>query len=450
MKYRTNEINKIPNNPGIYKYYDINGNLIYVGKAKNLRKRVKSYFIESNNRSIKKNKLIKQVQYIEVVLVNNEHESFLLENNFIKTYQPKYNTLLKDDRRYPYIALTNEEYPRFILTENITDYKLYFGPYSDKRLAKEILESIITILKIRNCKKILKSQQIGKYKICLEYHLSRCKGICEGYISKEEYYKDLLNAKKILNGDTKFIKQNVISKMKNASRNENFLLAQYYKEILQKLNHYQSKSIISDTKRNNIDVFTYIEQNSEIFVCYMIIQSGFLIFVNTDHFNSKQYDIQQLLMAHRQTYSSRSKKVITNIMFNSLNLDLEVFVPQRGDNKKLLDLALFNLNEYIKQKSFDSISNDNMDQILLNLKKYLKLRKIPNHIECFDNSNLQGQHAVAAMVVYKNGIPCKKEYRHFIIKTVQGIDDYSSMREILYRRYCNKENLPDLVIVDGG
>ena len=450
MKYKINEINKIPNNPGIYKYYDVNDELIYVGKAKNLRKRIKSYFIDSDNRSIKINDLIKHIQYIDIILVNNEHESFLLENNFIKTYKPKYNTLLKDDRRYPYIAFTNEEYPRLVLTENINDYKLYFGPYSDKKLAKEILESIISILKIRSCKKLLKSQQIGKYKICLEYHLSRCKGICEGFISNEEYNKDILNAKTILNGNIKLVKQDIISKMNNSSKNENFLLAQYYKEILQKLNKYQSKSIISDVKRNNIDVFTYIKEDDKIFVCYMIIQSGFLIFVKTHTFSSQQYDIQQLLIAHQQTYSSRSKKVITNIIFDYFNLDIEIFVPQRGDNKKLLDLALFNLNEYIKQKTSELKNINNINQTLINLKNYLKLRKIPDHIECFDNSNLQGEHAVAAMVVYKKGQPCKNEYRHFIIKTVQGIDDYSSMREILYRRYCNKENLPDLVIVDGG
>ena len=441
---------KLPEKSGVYRFYNKNKDLIYIGKAKNLKSRVSSYFI-NNNKSIKTYNMVKNIEYINFTVVNNEHEAFLLENNLIKQFKPRYNILLKDNKTYPYLIITNEEYPKIIPTETIPeDYMYIFGPFSNRTLMHELLEFIRKTCKIRNCKYNINSEDIkkNKYTLCLEYHIENCSGICKHLISKKEYDESINKAIDILNGNLSGIKKNLKKKMLECSKKELFKLAQKYKTELEYISNYEAKSVISNTNFKDCDVF-YIEEDDKIIYCnYLIIRGGLIIFTKNDIFeNIKPSDV---FILYKDQYESKSKNIISNI---KLELENYIFsIPKIGWKKELLEISKKNIYAFKHDLKINKTMEINKDQVLINIKNTLNLKKIPYHIECFDNSNLQGTNPVSSCVVFKNGEPSKEDYRKFIVKTVVGPDDFATMKEVIYRRYCNmkEEDLPDLIIIDGG
>lgn len=445
---KASEFRKLPEKSGVYRFYDIDKTLIYIGKAKNLRSRVSSYFI-NNNKSVKTLNLVRNIEYINFTIVNNEHEAFLLENNLIKEFKPRYNILLKDSKSYPYIVVTNEDYPRLLPVEHLLDdYKFIFGPFSNRSLMHELLEFIRKTCKIRNCKYNITDDDIknNKYNLCLEYHIENCCGICKNLISKEDYLKNIDKAINILKGNLINIKKEIKLKMLEASKKEQYKLAQRYKNELEAIFNYEAKSIVSSTDFKNFDVF-YIEKDENTIYCnYLIIRGGLIIFAKNDIFE----DIleEDIFILYRDKYESESKDIISNI-----KLDINGYnftIPKIGKKKELLNISKKNIEVFKHELKIEKTMEIDKNQVLINIKNALNLKKIPNHIECFDNSNLQGTNPVSSCVVFKNGEPSKDDYRKFIVKTVIGPDDFSTMKEVIYRRYHNNDKIPDLIIIDGG
>lgn len=456
----------LPHLPGIYKYYDAANELLYVGKAKNIRKRVSSYF-NKTLASYKTHELVKRIKKIEFTIVNSEQDAFLLENSLIKQYQPLFNINLKDDKTYPYIVIKNEPFPRVFLTrQKIEDGSQYFGPYTSVNKVKELLSFIKQTIPLRTCPLNLTQKNIekGKFKICLEYHLGNCKGPCEGLQSEEDYNENIANIKHLLKGKLGLVMQHFKAEMKMHAEALEFEKAEAARKKIQFLENYQSRSIVVNTSLGDVDVFS-IQKDTEIaYVNYLMVQNGAIIQTKTLKVEAQldetleeilEFTIGQL----RTTFNSDAKEIIVPFAVEYNETEVVVTVPKAGDKKKLLELSQKNVQYFIdslraRERLQLGVKNAGKYNVLLQIQEDLHLPAVPVHIECFDNSNFQGSYPVSAMVCFKNGEPSKKDYRLFNVKTVEGINDFATMKEAVYRRYkrlkTEGEPLPQLVIIDGG
>ena len=457
-------LNNIPQKVGIYRYYDKNEKLLYIGKAKNIKKRVSSYFTKKQE-SGKIKVLVSKIFDIQYVVVQTEMDALLLENNLIKKHQPKYNVMLKDGKTYPWICVKNEPFPRIFQTRNvIKDGSLYFGPYTSVRLVKTLLEFFHQLYPLRNCTLNLSEKNIKaeKFKVCLEYHMGNCLGPCIGEQETVDYQIGIEHIKQIIKGDIKSVIQHLKTAMIEFSKKMEFEKAQSVKEKMVLLKNYQAKSTIVNPKINDVDVFTIVSDEKTAFVNYLKINSGAITQAHTLELKKKleerEEDLLQLAIVElRQRFHSTSKDIYCSHSLENVWKDLSITLPKIGDKKKLIDLSLRNAKymQLDKQKrKINNIERQDNKRILEQLQKDLSLIERPRHIECFDNSNIQGSNPVAACVVFKNARPSKKEYRHFNIKTVIGPDDFASMEEVVYRRYKRlleeERPLPELIVIDGG
>src|SRR5215510_2547504 len=456
----------IPHSAGVYKYFDIDNNLIYVGKAKNLRKRVTSYFIKTFT-SYKTYELVQRITRIEFTIVNSEQDAFLLENSLIKQFQPRFNINLKDDKSYPYIVIKNEPFPRVFLTrKKIEDGSEYLGPYTSVGKVRELLNFIKQTIQLRTCSLNLTERNIsrGKFKVCLEYHLGNCKGPCEALQTKEDYDEGLKQLKNFLKGRLGPVIQHFKNEMKAHADRMEFEKAELVRKKVDFIENYQSKSVVVTPKLGDVDVFSVVKENDSAYVSYLMVQNGTITQTKTlkveTHLDETAEEILSFSIAQlRTTFTSQAKEIILpfSILYEEPNV--VITIPKGGDKKKLLDLSERNVNYFIqdlKQKERLRLEGKNADKLKLleQLQKDLQLPEIPLRIECFDNSNFQGSFPVSAMVSFHNAEPNKKEYRHFNIKTVEGINDFASMKETVFRRYrrllIEEKAFPQLVIIDGG
>lgn len=451
----------LPTAPGIYKFFNQNGELIYVGKAKNIRKRVASYFTKVSDVNRKTKRLVSEISNIEVAVVSSEFDALLLENNLIKANQPKYNILLKDDKTFPYICILNERFPRIISTRKYNpDKGQYFGPYSSVVAMKSVLDLIRKLYTIRTCKYNLSESNIkaGKFKVCLEYHIGNCLGPCEGLQNEEEYNLDIDQARSILKGDISQVSHFYKEQMAIASQELEFERAQKFKERLDLLDKFQIKSTVVNPKLSDLDIFTLVSENDLVIVNFMQIKRGAITLTKTVESKRKLQESDEDMLGIiafdlRIQNDSQHKTILSNLSFE-IGENIEVIQPKIGDKFKLVSLSKRNALEYKKNKLLAALKPDKKNEVLLQLQEDLKLSELPDHIECFDNSNLQGTNPVASMVCFKKGKPSKKDYRHYNIKTVDGPDDFASMKEIVFRRYnhliTDNLPLPKLIVVDGG
>lgn len=464
-KYLQTILERVPENPGIYQYFDKKGTVIYVGKAKNLRRRVHSYFNKNHDDSPKTRILVSKIADIKYTVVESEMDALLLENNLIKKYKPRYNILLKDDKTYPSICIKKEAFPRIFMTRKIVkDGSEYYGPYSSVPMVYTLLDLIKKLYPIRTCAHHLDKKNIDnhQYQICLYYHLKKCKGPCEGYQSEEEYNENISHIREILRGNLKDIAAILKDEMQKAAEDLAFEKAQECKDKLQLLENYRSKSYIANTNLSNLDVFSYDENETSAFINYLNICHGSIVQTYTIEYKKQIEEEKESLLASgifeiRQKLKSKNKRILVPFIPSFEENGVELVVPKRGDAKKLMDLSMRNVKQYkldlLKQQ--EKLNPEQRSTSLMTkMKEDLHLKELPWHIECFDNSNIQGTNPVASCVVFKKGKPSKKDYRHFKIKTVEGPNDFASMEEILTRRYSRllKEEaaLPQLVIVDGG
>jgi len=456
----------LPNLPGIYKYYDGTHQLMYVGKAKNIRKRVSSYFNKTLG-SYKTHELVKRIEKIEFAIVNSEQDAFLLENSLIKQYQPLFNINLKDDKTYPYIVIKNEPFPRVFLTrQKIEDGSRYFGPYTSVSKVRELLNFIKQTIPLRTCPLNLTEKNIdkGKFKVCLEYHLGNCKGPCENRQSEADYNQNIAQIKNLLKGNLGPVIQYFKNEMRQNAEALEFERAEASRKKIQYLENYQSRSIVVDTSLGDVDVF-YIKNDMEIaYVNYLMVQNGTIIqtkttIVETHLDESLEETLCFTIGQLRTTFNSETKEIIVPFPLEYEEPGIIITVPKSGDKKKLLELSEKNVQYFIdsqraKERLQLGIKSADGYNLLLLVKDDLQLSEVPVHIECFDNSNFQGSYPVSAMVCFKNGEPSKKDYRLFNVKTVDGINDFATMKEAVYRRYKRLkeegEALPQLVIIDGG
>lgn len=457
------DTSKLPQNPGIYKYLNKEGKIIYIGKAKNIRKRVKSYFTAKANVNRKTAKLVSEIAAIEVLITPTEFDALLLENNLIKVNQPRYNILLKDDKSFPYICVTNERFPRIYSTRRLNKNKgTFYGPYTSVVAMNNVLNLIQRLYTIRNCRYNLSEKNVTqkKYKLCLEYHIGNCKGPCEGLQVEDDYLNDVAQAEHILKGNLSIVKQIFKTHMQDAAEKLAFEQAQEVKEKLETLERFSSKVLVVNPKLGNLHIVTIIEDESTCIINYMYIKQGAIIQSKTKTVkNQLGQSPDQVLMAVFSQLVELPKNnekihVLSNIELFDLPDNFEVIVPRIGDKRKLVELSLKNSFSLKKELALKEDTPKKGSFALQQLKEDLSLTKLPEHIECFDNSNLQGSNPVASMVCFKNGQPSKKDYRKFNIKTVVGPDDFSSMHEVVIRRYkrliAEEKSLPDLVLVDGG
>jgi excinuclease ABC subunit C len=459
-------IQSLPNKPGIYKYFDVTDKIIYVGKAKNLRKRVSSYFNKKND-NYKTTRLVSEIVRFEISITDNEEDAFLLENSLIKQLQPKYNIELKDDKSYPYIVIKKEPFPRIFLTRRlIKDGSEYFGPYTSVDHVRAMLELIKQTILLRTCSLNLTNTNIkqGKFKACLEYHIGNCKAPCVGLETKEEYDWQVNQVREIFKGKLGEITKHYKKEMATYAENLEFEKAEITKKRLEYIKSYQSKSIIVNTKIDNVDVVSIISDERFAYVNYMIIVQGSIVQTHTTKIEKKLDELDEEILPLavqllRDRFKSYSTEIISAVEFE-FSEGIQITVPKLGDKRKLIELSLNNA-QYLMQEQrrkntllLQEKTDEDNKTLLKNLKEELSLSEVPYHIECFDNSNFQGSYPVAAMVCFKNGVPDKKEYRHFHIKTVEGINDFASMKEIVYRRYKRVLDegmpIPQLIIIDGG
>lgn len=461
--YRPAEYGLLPDLPGVYKYYNADGTLIYVGKAKSLKKRVASYFVKSTGLNHKTRRMVREIQRIEFTLVNSEFDALLLENNLIKHTQPKYNILLKDDKTYPYLLLTNEHFPSIFPTRKVIPSKgTYFGPFASVKAMKNVLELIRTLFTIRTCKLDLSPNKIaeGRYRVCLEYHIGNCLGPCEGYQQEMDYLKDIEQAKNILKGNLGVAKAFFKARMQEAATSMAFELAHKYKEKLELLEKYQAKSLVTSPAVTSLDIFSVVTDEKHAYVNYLKIKHGAIHLTKTVELKKRldESDAELLITAIvrlRDQFQSESTEIITNIAPEEQIEGLQINVPKIGDKRKLVELSLKNALYYKKEKALIAGEvKEKKNRVLEQLQQDLSLKDLPVRIECFDNSNIQGTHPVASMVCFINGKPANKEYRHYHVKTVEGPDDYASMEEIVTRRYRRvldeEQPLPQLIVIDGG
>jgi len=457
------QIKTLPHQPGVYQYFDVDERLIYVGKAKDIKKRVSSYFTKHHDYG-KTRVLVKNIASVKHIVVETENDALLLENNLIKKYKPKYNVLLKDDKSYPWICIKKERFPRVFPTRRvIKDGSEYFGPYTSMKTVKTLLGLIKGLYQLRTCNYDLSESKIeaGRYKVCLEYHLGNCKGACEGYETEEEYQANIIAIREILKGNFKDSLQQFRIQMRQFAEQMQFEDAQKIKEKLEVLENYQAKSTIVNPKISNVDVFSIVSDETYAYVNFLQLSYGSIIRSHTLELKKKlqetDTDLLELAITEiRQRFNSNSKEIYVPFKIN-LGNDIKITIPKLGDKKNILDLSIRNAKYFRmdKLKQIKIVDPDrHANRIMAQMKADLRLSEEPRHIECFDNSNIQGTNPVAACVVFKNGKPSKKDYRNFNIKTVEGPDDFASMEEVVYRRYKRlKEEdqpLPQLIIIDGG
>jgi excinuclease ABC subunit C len=457
------QIKTLPNEPGVYQYFDKEDVIIYVGKAKNLKKRVASYF-NKNHENGKTRVLVKKIVRIKHIVVNTETDALLLENNLIKKYKPRYNVLLKDDKSYPWICIKKERFPRIFMTRRvIKDGSEYFGPYTSVRTVRVLLDLIKELYSLRTCNYDLSQKNIseGKYKVCLEYHLKNCKGACEGLETESHYNNSIVEIRNIIKGNFKESLEKFQKMMLVFAEKMEFEEAQKIKEKLSLLANYQSKSTIINPSINNVDVFSIISDETHGYANFLKISNGSIIQSHTTEIKKKLDEtdkelLELFIVEIRQRFNSQSSEIYAPFKVN-LGENVKVTIPKLGDKKRIVELSERNA-KYYRQEQFKQIKivdpDRHVKRIMAQMKKDLRLSEEPRHIECFDNSNIQGTHPVAACVVFKDGKPSKKDYRHYNIKTVEGPDDFASMEEVVYRRYkrllAEDEPLPQLIIVDGG
>lgn len=461
--YTIEEYNLLPDQPGIYKYFNEDHELIYVGKAKSLKKRVASYFVKGSGLNHKTRKMVREIRRIEITLVNSEFDALLLENNIIKKNQPKYNILLKDDKTYPYLVLTKENFPRIFPTRRLIPHKgTYFGPFASVKAMNNVLELIRGIFTIRTCKLDLSPYKIqeNKYKVCLEYHIGNCLGPCEGKQKEADYLKDIEHAKHILKGNLGIAKSYFRERMQLAAGELAFEKAHYYKEKLDLLEKYQSKSMVVNPAIKDLDVFALVSDEKNAYVNYLKVKNGAIIITKTVELKKRldEAETELLLTAIvrlRDQFNSDADEIIVNIPIEEEYEGLNIHFPKIGDKKSLIELSLKNAKYYKQEKLLASGEvKDKKFRVLKQLQTDLSLQEMPDHIECFDNSNIQGTNPVASMVCFLNGKPAVKEYRHYHIKTVEGPNDFASMTEVVGRRYKRlleeDKPLPKLIVIDGG
>ena len=457
------QLKTLPDSPGVYQYYDKQDNILYVGKAKNLKKRVGSYFTKSHENA-KTRILVQKIVSIKHIVVTTETDALLLENNLIKKYQPRYNIMLKDDKTYPWICIKKERFPRIFMTRRvIKDGSEYYGPYTNVRTVKVLLDLIRELYPLRTCKYDLSREKIAekKYKVCLEYHLGNCSGPCEDFQNEDSYNDTIKAIRNIVKGNFKESLNKFHEIMKAFADKMEFEEAQKIKEKLDLLSNYQSKSTIVSPSINNVDVFSIISDESYGYVNFFKIANGSIIQSHTTEIKKKLDEtdkriLEMAVVEIRQRFNSISKEVYVPFEID-LGDEIKVTVPKLGDKKRIIELSERNA-KYYRQEQFKQIKISDPDRhvkrIMTQMQKDLRLSEEPRHIECFDNSNIQGTNPVAACVVFKEGKPSKKEYRHYNIKTVEGPDDFASMEEVVFRRYKRllSENLPlpQLIVIDGG
>ncbi len=457
------QIKTLPSQPGVYQYYDKDGVILYVGKAKNLKKRVSSYFTK-NHEYGKTKVLVKKIASIEHIVVNTETDALLLENNLIKKYQPRYNVMLKDDKTYPWICVKKERFPRIFLTRKvIKDGSEYFGPYTSVRTVKALLDLIKELYLLRSCNYDLSEKNIenGKYKVCLDYHIGNCKGPCEAFQTEENYLEDIAAIRNIIKGNFKESIKAFYNLMMTYAEKMEFEEAQKIKEKINLLSNYQAKSTVVNPSITNVDIFSITSDESYSYINFLKISNGAIIQSHTSEIKKKlnetdKHLLELAIVEIRQRFNSQSKEIYVPFEID-LGENIKVTVPKLGDKKRIVDLSLRNA-KYFRQERFKQIKivdpDRHVNRVMAQMQKDLRLSKEPRHIECFDNSNIQGANPVAACVVFKNGKPSKKEYRHFNIKTVEGPDDFASMEEVVFRRYKRLleegEQLPQLIVIDGG
>lgn len=457
------QVKTLPSSPGVYQYFDKNGKILYVGKAKNLKKRVSSYFNKKHD-SHRIAVMVKKIVEIKHIVVSSETDALLLENNLIKKYQPRFNVMLKDDKTYPWICIKNERFPRVFSTRRlIKDGSEYFGPFTSGKTVNALLELIRDLYKLRTCNYDLSEEKInsGKYKVCLEYHLGNCKGPCEGHQREAEYQKNIEHIRQIVKGDFKDSLHKFREQMQMHAENMEFEDAQRIKNKIETLEKYQAKSTVVNPKINNVDVFSIFSDEGYGYVNFLQLSHGAIIRSHTIEMKKKLDETDQELLELgiteiRQRFESNSKEIYVPLKVE-VGEELKVTVPKLGDKKAIVDLSLRNA-KYFRQERFKQMKivdpNRHVNRIMAQMKEDLRLKVEPRHIECFDNSNIQGSNPVAACVVFKDGKPSKKDYRKFNIKTVEGPDDFASMEEVVFRRYRRllneNEPLPQLIIIDGG
>ncbi len=457
------QLQVLPTSPGIYQFYDKSDTLIYVGKARNLKKRVSSYF-QKNHESGKTRVLVKKIVRIEHIVVQTESDALLLENNLIKKYQPRYNVLLKDDKSYPWICVKKERFPRIFQTRRVVkDGSLYFGPYTSIKTVRTLLELIKELYPLRNCSYDLSMQNIQnhKFKVCLEYHLKNCKGACEGLQSEADYSQNISEIVEILKGNFKDALKRFKEEMTSLASELRFEEAQQIKEKIDILENYQAKSTIVSSKINNVDVFSIVSDEEYGYVNFLQVAYGAIVRAHTIEIKKKLDETDQELLelaivGIRERFFSTSKEIIAPFEV-ILSENLQLTIPKQGEKHQLLELSLRNAKLF-RQERFKQVKivdpERHTNRILAQVQRDLHLSVPPLHIECFDNSNIQGTNPVSACVVFKNAKPSKKDYRHFNIKTVEGPNDFASMEEVVYRRYKRlldeEQPLPQLIIIDGG
>ena len=458
-------IHALPEQPGVYQFFDKNGTIIYIGKAKNLKKRVSSYFFRNKFESFKIKVLVDRIADLKYIVVDSEPDALLLENNLIKKHQPKYNILLKDDKTFPWICVKKESFPRVFSTRTIiNDGSQYYGPYTSAYAVRVLLNLIRQLYQLRTCKLSLTEENIkaNKFKLCLEYHIGNCKGPCVGLQSAESYENSINQIRNIIKGNLNDVISHLKREMKLYAEEFKFEEANQFKEKIEILSRYQSKSTIVNSSIHDVEVFSIVSDEKEAFVNFLKVVKGAIIQAHTVEIKKKldEEDEELLVFAItdiRARTDSTSKELIVPLDLKASYPDLRITIPQRGDKLKLLELSRRNALSYKLEKNRRDkakLSPKPAERILKSVQTDFRLKELPRHIECFDNSNMQGSEPVAACVVFMNGKPLKKEYRHYNIKEVKGIDDYASMREVVYRRYKRlleeKQSLPQLIVIDGG
>ncbi len=457
-------ISNLPGKPGVYQFFNSEEKIIYIGKAKNLKKRVSSYFNRlHDNRKLEL--MVSKIANIRYIVVETESDALLLENNLIKKYQPRYNIMLKDDKSYPWIVIRNEHFPRvYIMRNPIRDGSQYFGPYTSVVMVNTLLDLVKQLYPLRTCTLNLNAEQIDrhKFKVCLEYHLGNCKGPCESLQTEEEYSESIAQIRNILKGDISTVIQHLKTLMNECANNYHFEEAEIIKNKIYLLERYRSKSTVVNPSINNVDVFSYEEDIQCAYINCLRVVDGAIVQAHTIELTKRLDESPEELLSFaitdiRERFASQSREIIVPFKPDVELPQITYTIPKIGDKKKLLDLSQRNAKYFKleKKKQIEQTDpNRHINRIMETLKKDLHLTELPVHIECFDNSNIQGTHPVAACVVFKNARPSKKDYRHFNIKTVEGPNDFASMEEIVYRRYHRmldeKEPLPQLIIIDGG
>jgi excinuclease ABC subunit C len=458
-------VGSLPKQPGVYRFLNLEGKVIYVGKAKNLRSRISSYFGEKKHQYFKTRTMVKHAHHFEFTIVESEQDALLLENTLIKQIQPRYNVLLKDDKSYTFICIKNERFPRVFLTRRvIRDGSTYFGPYTSKARVKEILEIVKKLFPLRTCPLLLNPQPIaaGKYKVCLEFHIKNCNGPCEGLETEETYNARIEQVRNILKGNFREVLNHLKSQMEKYALDMEFEKAQQIKEKLTLFEDYQSRSTVVSYTERDLDVFSIATDETHAYVNYLKVVQGAIINSYTQELQKNLNEDEHELLAFtidrlREKFNSITEEIVIPFHVTLVEQGIIQTVPQRGEKKELLDLSLKNVKYFLLQKQKEKMNHTKQtpaERILGKLQQDLRMKELPMHIECFDNSNFQGTNPVASCVVFRNAKPAKRDYRHFHVKTVEGPDDFASMREIVDRRYKRmleeNQKLPELVVIDGG